>query len=284
MGWRTLGTPQPTALVDARLQLHHAAQLAAAAGATFLEARPDDSQPNLGWVDELDALVSHAIPGPPTFQVGLHVAGLRLLVLDGAGRPGEELPLSGRTLTEASAWLCEAIARRGIELPAGGVVPPGYELPHHPVADGGAFSADTSACTELARWFAGGHAVLADLVPRLEGAGPARVWPHHFDLGTLSVVESEPDGGVAKSIGVGLSPGDGSYALPYWYVSPWPYPKPEALPALHSGSWHREGFVAAILTSTELVEGPAAAQRERLEGFLIEAIAASRDLLGSSDP
>jgi hypothetical protein len=69
-----------------------------------------------------------------------------------------------------------------------------------------------------------------------------------------------------------------------WDVSPWPYPRPDALPALHSGAWHREGFIAAVLTGTELLEGPAAAQRERLEEFLLEAISASRTLLGSSHP
>jgi hypothetical protein len=59
---------------------------------------------------------------------------------------------------------------------------------------------------------------------------------------------------------------------------------PDALPPLHSGSWHREGFIAAVLTGTELLEGPTTAQRERLEEFLVEAIAASRALLGSSHP
>ena len=280
-GWRPLGTRQPTALLDARLQLHHAAQLAAAAGATFLPARPDDSHPNLGWVDGLDALVGHAIPGPPAFQVGLHVADLRLLVRGGDGRTAD-LTLEGRTLREAGAWLSGAIARYGVRLPAGGVTPPRYELPHHPVAVGAAFDPDPAACAELARWFADGHAVLADLVPRLEGAQPARVWPHHFDLGTLTVVERAPGGAVARSIGIGLSPGDESYAEPYWYVSPWPHPPQDALPPPTSGRWHREGFVAAVLTATELLSGPAAARRRRLEGFLSESIAASRASLGGS--
>ena len=51
-GWRPVGTISPDALVDARLQLHHAAQLVAAVGATLLPPRPDDGHPNLGWIGD----------------------------------------------------------------------------------------------------------------------------------------------------------------------------------------------------------------------------------------
>lgn len=278
-GWQTLGATPPGELVDARLQLHHAAQVAAAAGATFLEARPDDSHPNLGWVDALGALVGHPIPGPPAFQVGLAVADFRLLLLDGAGRPSDALPLAGRTLAEATAWLGEAIERTGARVPTAGVSLPGYDVPDHPTAAGAAFSADPDACAELGRWFAGGQAVLEPLVAGLPGAGEARCWPHHFDLGTLEVVETAADGSLAKSVGIGLSPGDESYPQPYWYVSPWPYPAPDSLPALALGGWHREGYIAAILTGSELVAAPPDAQRARVESFLDAAHAASRALL-----
>ena len=279
-GWQTLGTPAPTALLDARLQLHHAAQWAAAAGASFLEPRPDDSHPNLGWQGALGALVGHPIPGLSALQVGLAIADARLLLLDHQGSLAEGLPLAGRTLSEAGAWLSDAIERMGASLPAASVKVPGYELPEHAVTAGAAFSLDSDACAELARWFGDGDAVLGDLLPGLAGAVPARVWPHHFDLGSLVVVENAADGSLAKSIGIGLSPGDASYAEPYWYVSPWPYPPAHALPALASGGfWHSEGFVAAILTGSELVSGLPDAQRRRLQDFLDAAIAASRAVL-----
>jgi len=278
--WQTLGTPPPTELVDARLQLHHAAQLAAAAGATFLESRPDDSHPNLGWDDDLGALVGHRIPGPPPFQVGIGFAQRRLLLLDSGGTISESFDLDGRTLAEAAAWLQGAIARTDVEVPAAGVSLPGYELPGHPIAKGAAFSADPDACAELARWFANGRAVLSDLTPRLEGASEVRVWPHHFDLATLMVVESEEDGSLAKSIGIGLSPGDDSYPEPYWYVSPWPYPDASELPALEGESfWHDEGYVAAILTGSRITDGPPTSQHQRLQDFLTDAIAASQSVL-----
>jgi hypothetical protein len=51
-------------------------------------------------------------------------------------------------------------------------------------------------------------------------ASEVRCWPHHFDLGSLIVVETSADGELTKSIGIGLSPGDEAHAEPYFYVSP----------------------------------------------------------------
>ena len=82
-------------------------------------------------------------------------------------------------------------------------------------------------------------------------------------------------------MGAGFAPGDESYAEPYFYVTPWPYPDvAELLPLSGGGRWHTEGWVGAVLTSTELVGlGDAAAQRRGAGDFLTEAVEASRHLL-----
>ena len=59
----------------------------------------------------------------------------------------------------------------------------------------------------------------------------------------------------ARSVGAGMSPGDGTYGEPYFYVSPWPYPEQNVLPALKGkGFWHTEGFTAAVLTAKTILE------------------------------
>jgi hypothetical protein len=280
VSWHPLGAVAPDALVNARLQLHHAAQVVASAGATFLEARPDDSHPNLGWSEAHGALLGRALPATGV-QVGLLVAAPALLLLDATGRVVEEIPLEGHTLEEAYAWLAEATAYAGEKLPAGGVVRAVYELPAHPVAEGASFTtAPAAPFEELAAWFADGQQALAALAAKLPGASDLRVWPHHFDLGALEVLETGPDGAVARSIGVGLSPGDEGYAEPYFYVSPWPYPAAGALPELEGGGhWHVEGHTSAVLTGSALLEGPAGGQAERLGRFLAAAVDASRRAL-----
>jgi hypothetical protein len=282
VSWKTLGAVAPTKLVDTRLQLHHAAQLVASAGASFLEPQPDDSHPNFGWMESLGALVGRSLPGADA-QVGLRVADLSLLLVAAGGRVSDELALDGRTLEDGYAWLAKATAHAGAELPSAGLTRAAYEIPVHATGSGAPFSSESrDAPAELARWFANGHHALGELAARTPGASELRCWPHHFDMGTLAVLATHPDGSLAQSIGLGLSPGDEGYAEPYWYVSPWPYPEPSALPALESGGhWHTEGYTSAILTGSDLVAGPPEGQSDRLHAFLEAAVDASRRALAS---
>jgi len=271
--------PSP-ALVEARLALHHAAQVVASAGKTFLAPQPDDSHPNLGWEERIGALVGRTLPGADA-RVGLRVSDLTLLLADRNGSVRDEVALHGKTLEDGYGWLADVTANAGAELPAQGITRSSYELPNHATSEGAAFSSEPrDALAELARWFANGFAVLAERAAQMPGASEVRCWPHHFDVGALVSLEMQPDGSLAKSIGLGLSPGDESYPEPYWYVSPWPYPAPSQLPALESGGhWHTEGFAAAILTGSELLSGPHDSQRERVQTFLDSAVAASRNAL-----
>jgi hypothetical protein len=83
----------------------------------------------------------------------------------------------------------------------------------------------------------------------------------------------------AKTVGVGLSPGDGSYSQPYWYVTPWPYPPQDDLPALTAGIWHREGWIGAILLAEAVPELTSDIAQKTLKGFLDEAVSACCVLL-----
>ncbi len=274
MNWKTLGTVAPIDLVDARLQLHHAAQIVASAGITFLEPQPDDSHPNLGWMDGLGALLGRSLPGKDV-QVGLRVAEPSLLIVDKDGRVREEFGLRGKTLEGGYAWL------ETMTGPAAGLKRARYEIPDHAIAGGAPFSAAPGAAfAELAHWFENCYAVLMDLAKNTPRVSELRCWPHHFDLGMLVIVETEADGSLAKSIGIGFSPGDESYAEPYMYVSPWPYPEAGALPELGGGGhWHSEGHTSAILLGSDLVDGPVDRQRDRLSAFLDAAVGASRRAL-----
>jgi hypothetical protein len=281
MSWKALGAVAATELVDARLQLHHAAQVVASAGATFLAPEPDDSHPNFGWVESLGALMGHTLPGADA-QVGLRVADLTLLLVNNSGEVSDEFALDGKKLDDGYEWLASVTARAGAELPSAGITRAPYEIPNHSTGSGEVFSSKSRVedFAELARWFANGHDTLVELATRVPGASDVRCWPHHFDLGTLAVLAKEPNGDLAKTIGIGLSPGDDGYVEPYWYVSPWPYPEPNALPSLESaGHWHTEGYTSAILTGSDLVAGSPENQSERLHAFLDAAVDVCRRIL-----
>jgi hypothetical protein len=118
-----------------------------------------------------------------------------------------------------------------------------------------------------------------------EGASPVRVWPHHFDIAVLIELGAEDDRPVdpeeARSVGVGMTPGDDSYPDPYWYVTPWPYPAATGLPKLPPpGAWHTDGWVGAVLGAADLVgAGDERAQATRAASFARAAIAGCRELL-----
>ncbi len=274
LNWKALGKVSGPDLAESRISLHHAAQLAACVGQILLSKRPDDSQMALSFLDG----VMLGEPLPQDIRVGLRLATCCLEIQNQEGVLLSEFPLSGHPRTEALAWLRARLGEFGVNAESLTLSMP-YELPPHPVADGGAFPKNASAAlSELAHWFANAALLLAPLATQ-EDASALRCWPHHFDLAVLLSLEEEASPEQTRSIGVGLSPGDGSYAEPYFYATPWPYPKDVDFPALPFGHWHQSPWVGAVLTATELLQGPIETQRTRAEAFLAAAVEACEALL-----
>jgi hypothetical protein len=98
----------------------------------------------------------------------------------------------------------------------------------------------------------------------------------------LITLDAALDAEEARSIGIGLSPGDGSYDQPYFYVNPWPYPDAEDLPPLAAGAhWHTSGWTGAVLTADRLISVPPEEQQHTARRALERGVAACRELLGA---
>jgi hypothetical protein len=278
--WRTVGEIDPRTLVEARIQLHWAVQPVMTFADSALVRLPDDSQANLGWRDDFEAMVGRQ--RPDGLSAGLRIPDMTLLVFDREGSIAEGLSLEGQTIDSAVSWLEEVVAVRTsvpIERP---IRIRDYEMPEHPVADGAAFLLNCPpAFAELARWIANGNLVLKELASSDEGWAEVRSWPHHFDLGTIISLESTGDASSGRSIGVGLSPGDTSYPEPYFYVNPYGLADPPADgPALESGGrWHTDGWFGAVLTATAIVANPGGSQESAVSSFLRGAVDAARCLM-----
>jgi hypothetical protein len=271
-----LGAVFPLELSQARLALHWAAQLVSAPGASLLPAQADDSHTNLGWDSELGVLVGRNV-GAQHLRAGLVFDGLELVVLDGE-RERASLRLAGRTMSQALAWLGREVAgdETALTLPV-------YEMPADPVGEGAPFSdAGAAARTELAAWFAEAFASVARVVAADRSASPVRCWPHHFDVASLITLDAGADAEAARSIGVGLSPGDGSYDQPYFYVTPWPYPDTKELPPLAAGAqWHTDGWTGAVLTAERVISIPVDERQDSIRQALERSVAACREILGA---
>jgi hypothetical protein len=266
-------------LTDARLQVHHAAQLATAAGISYLAHEADDSHTNLEWLSELGALASHVIPGPHAFRVALRVADLTLLIVDARDvaastghRDDRAFALNGRTVADAAKWLRAQLNDLGVD-GRSYTLTRHYVIPVHPVGNGATFdTSEREAFEQLAAWYACAAEELST-IRASNGASEVRCWPHHFDIAVLI----EP--GAGQSIGVGLEPGDVYYDEPYFYVNIHPEPPADALETRFdgNGTWHTREWTGAVLTGSRIKPGDG--QRTQIRQFLESAIAIARSLL-----
>jgi hypothetical protein len=280
--WQTLGTVPVDHLVEAKVQLHWAAQIVAAFGNTLLDPQPDDSQSNLGWVDRFHALCSHSsLKG---LSVGLRPEDLTLLFLTSPNAIHSELGLSGQTLRQAFEWLTATYSKASGSMPPKPFALRDYVMPSHPVAKNEAFQGGhTTAFQELQNWYANTHHVIHSVSGQWEAASPIRCWPHYFDIATLVSLPLLQNCTSTGTVGCGMSPGDASYAEPYFYVTVWPYPEKSTLPDLTIGKWHTEGFVAAVLTASDLLSSePKETQAQRVHQFFQKSSELAFDALGAS--
>jgi hypothetical protein len=282
--WILLGDPEPATLTDARRQLHWATQLLGAFGESLVPGRPDDSHTAMTWSPERRAFLSGEAAGGLGLRLGLQPGGFAYRLFGPGAVQSDPFPLAGRTLAEATAWLEEELdSRLGREAPAFAASAP--DIPAHRVGRGAPFDAALADLAELERWFHDASLLLEAVVAAEEGASPVRCWPHHFDIAVLINLDADADPPVdpdsARSIGIGMTPGDDAYSEPYFYVSPWPYPDPAALPDIQPpASWYAEDWVGAVLTGPDLVAaGDEIAQATRAASFARAAIAGSRALL-----
>jgi hypothetical protein len=284
------GEVPPRELAPARVLLHHAVQLVALAGRSLAAPQPDDSHTGLEWQDEPRGLSGPELPGSRPWRVLLTLGRLALepsLEVRTEGEALGRLPLRNRTREEAFSWLVQRARERGAAAEQLRAEMP-YALPAHPFGAGAPFVEphDRRWLEELARWFAFGNGRLREVTRGWPRAAPVRVWPHHFDAGSVLPLDAQRDENAA-SISVGFSPGDEEIAEPYFYVTPWPAPPAtEALPDLPAGGrWHREGWTGAVLSGSEIVDAGFNEGHSALtSAFLGGAVSVLRSRYGRHNP
>jgi len=258
------------ALVEARQQLHHAAQLVAAAGRSYVEPRDDDAHATLGWNHELKALVSLPLSsGASTLGVALLVERAALAVLDAQGRLVRALPVVERVRPELAGWVRAQIAILGLPAARYQFATP-YELPEHPVAGRRRYLLQhPEDWPELARWFALGQRLLDHWRERLPGADAVRCWPDRLELRFQAPLES------GRRLQLGFSPGDEAIDEPY--VSVRVLPEPPAVQALGAlaceGHWQEGRWTGACLRGSTLLRARPPLL-ERASEFVGSAVAA----------
>jgi len=272
--WMPLRGIDQGRLSEARLQAHYAVQWLGRAARAYVPPQPDDEHTNLGWDGALDGFTTH--PLKDGAWLSLKITDLTLALHVGEGRTQvQSFSLDGRSDAQARQWLSEQLGAQGLDAHALDAPSP-YEMPAHAISQGAAYGPGglSDALAELAAWFANAALLIGSIQRQMIGrklaASPARCWPHHFDLATLTTLPARsPD--ATRYVGAGLSPGDEYYDEPYFYVSVYPEPNPVALPSLPTlGHWHLRDFVAAVATAHEIVA--AKNQQAETDEFLRAAV------------
>ena len=276
--WRRLRGVDLGALHEARLQAHYAAQWLARAARAYVPPQPDDGHTSLGWDDALNGFITH--PSNNGTRLCLNVASLTLALHGDASARGPSLSLNGQTDAQIRQWLAGELSSQGLD-PAALDAPSPYEMPAHALAHGAPYNAAGTAdgLVELAAWYANANLSIGRVRKQMMHGvtSPVCCWPHHFDLATLTMLPKR-GADADRYLGAGLSPGDGYYDEPYFYVSVYPKPDPAALPTLPMiGHWHTHEFVAAVSPAHKIVAEKN--QMAATDEFLHRSIALALDIL-----
>ena len=151
-----------------------------------------------------------------------------------------------------------------------------YEIPAHKLDKGAAFSInDKKYFQENTFYRHNAEIVLNEIAHANDQAEPVRVWPHHFDTGTLIPVALN-EGKLSKSIGLGWAIPDSMVDEPYYYLSFWsekPDDKLKTFPKLNAGQWMTPNWNGAVLKHSEIYKEKSAEKQFKLvESFYSRGI------------
>jgi len=252
--WKKLTLPYDVNIDDAVRQQHHAAQFIALVGRHLIPRKPDDSNTNMDFIAELNALVGNPMAGG--LRVGLQLTDMVLLIVDENFRRLHAMTLTGKTKNEVLTKLKAELRQQGAKVD-GLNRKLHYELPEHLLDKGAAFSiSDRIFFEEMTAHRYNAQLVLDQLVQPYEHAAPVKVWPHHFDTGTIIPVDYDEKGEIAQSMGLGWAIPDRMVAEPYYYLNFWssePVKYFDHLPPLKQGEWITSGWQGGILKLSDML-------------------------------
>jgi hypothetical protein len=254
MSWIELNNFSPDGLAEARKQMHQIAQLPAIAGRCLNPKSQEDNFAALFYDKNNHRLISQSL-GESGFRTALDISYFKLAIINENEESLTSLSLDSITYDEAFYWLADKLLQLGFDANKLNKNLP-YQIPEYPTSKGVPFKYTNPVdFVVLQKYFFNAAFLLENTRKKEKDISPVLCWPHHFDTAALITIERNSNPEKSKTIGVGLSPGDGSYNEPYFYISPWPYPDDkEKLPNLNHGHWHNQGWFGGVLTASDIIK------------------------------
>lgn len=222
-------------------EIHIAAQYIAAAGISFLEKQADDSHTTLNWDVKTSSLTGQFLR-----EDGLHMAlsyhdfSIEFRRKD---RVLAKIPLSSSRHSDNVKWFVEVF--RDLLFEKSYRYAFHYTLPYEDLNDDYVFPyRDQNQLNELSTLRNLAFTVLSELSSEHNESASVRIWPHHFDTGTLLWLNG------MESIGLGLAIPDDMMNTYYFYASGWSGHEmmdTSKFQSLNQGNWKSDRWKGAVL-------------------------------------
>lgn len=267
--WKKIERSFNEQIGDALEQQHFAAQFIAMAGRHLIPRQPDDSNTNMYFDTGYESLIGNPLSN--AMRLALYLPQLRIHILKPNGDKKHEITLEGKSMQQVFAELKQALSSSGIDT-TGFINELHYEIPGHKLGEGAAFNTNSEILLrENTEYRHNAEIVLKEIAQGFERAEAVRVWPHHFDTGSLIPVSNNNEGKLIQSIGIGWAIPDNMVKEPYYYLSYWsekPIDKPLVLDAPGTGNWMMPQWNGAVLKHSEILKaGDANDQYEMVRSF-----------------
>lgn len=227
-------------------QLHIASQYLAAAGINFVTKEADDSHTNLAWNSANDRMETHSF-GSGNYQLAINLTTTHLEWLK-EGESTNSIDLQGNTHSDIVSWISEQVSKSGIEKQYEYKFH--YDLPYSKIENDSRFKFSTDELNKIIARLNTGQESFEAFLKENHLKSPIRIWPHHFDLGIYTSINSEG----TFFMGAGLAIPDSLVDDLYYYASGYDNGKPvvtKNYSGLSNGEW-RTDWNGATLASTEI--------------------------------
>ena len=281
--WQLLSHPFNQELKEVMMQQYFAAQYIAMAGRYLVPQREDDSNTSMIYDRTRQQMIGEKLKGEK--RLALHLSDLTIRITEIHNQTFHGFSLEDLTRQQAYEGLKRLLDDHDIE--AGNLnIEMHYDLPDHPLSrDSSYHPGDSEYIRENIIYRHNAEVALGEVLKEFAEAEPVRIWPHHFDTGSLIPMSFDEKGDLSGSIGVGWAMPDGMIDEPYYYLSLWtkdPLEMPDGLSSPGSGTWVTSQWNGAVLRLSDLLKYDAAkGQHTAVVTFFNQGLQTAMEILKS---
>ncbi len=252
--WNLLTKAYNSDINEILFQQYFGAQFIAMAGRHLIKQRDDDSNTSMVYNSRRQSIIGEALPENIRIALNLSDLSMTLLKEDSLIKPAISLP--GLDINSAFPSLLQTLNNAGVNV-SNLKNELHYSFPDHKMMHGAVFTYNhPDLIQENIAYRHNAENILNEVVSDFEDSEAVRIWPHHFDTGTLIPLAYNSEGELIQSAGLGWAIPDGMIDEPYYYLSIWskdPIKFPTKMPSLKNGRWMMPGWNGAVLRLSEIL-------------------------------